>query len=305
MSTEAEILKRWYARGEVDDGPVASQDAAGEAPKEGRLLRLQPRHERLKLEQNLGAELPVCVANRRDVNKPAIEIKTETGRIWLLERGALSKLPAPEHYPYWLWLLDRCQAAAESGEKMAPRIQLNPTELFDLFGSSRGGRSYEHLDDAFRRFASLIIQERTAFFDGGRQYETNAKLGTLVSYKSWKEKPSRDHGGDFTKAWVSPGQLLWGSVCGGYLKSVPLAPLRALDYVGQRLLTYLSKHCQPAGTFTVAADKMLPKIPLDCQPNEIRRRLAKHHDALVKVGFLSDAEVDGRGADKMLTYRRK
>lgn len=287
-------------------GPETRQNALGEARREGQLIRLRPRQTgSLKLEQNLGCELPVCVSNRRDVNKTSIRMITDTGQVWALERGAESKLPAPEHYPYWLWFLDRLQAAAEQGVDTAPKIELNPSELFDLFGSSRGGKSYEHVDDAFKRFGSLLVKEWSAFFDGGREYETSAVLGVLCSYRSWRAKPVKGQEVlDFAKGWVSPGPVLWASVRSGYLKSVPLKPLRGLDYVGQRLFTYLSKHCRIGDEFAIATQKLLPKIPLECAPDQLKHRLAPHHEALVKEGFLADAKIDGRGADKRIIYRR-
>lgn len=303
---EAELMKKWVAEGRIANAPEAPEDGPRDAHQEGRLIRLRPRQtDSLKLEQNLGCELPVCVSNRRDVNKPAIEITTDTGKVWMLERGALSKLPAPEHYPYWLWFLDRLHAAAEQGIDRAPRIELNPSELFELFGSSRGGKSYEHVDDAFKRFGSLLVKERSAFFDGGREYETSATLGVLCFYRSWRAKPAKGQEIlDFAKGWVSPGPVLWASVCSGYLKSVPLKPLRGLDYVGQRLFTYLSKHCRAGGEFTIATQKLLPKIPLECPPDQLKHRLAPHHEALAKEGFLADVKIDGRGADKRIAYHR-
>jgi hypothetical protein len=249
--------------------------------------------------------LPVCVSNRRDVNKLSIDITTDFGQVWSLERTAKSKLPAPEHYPYWLWFLDRVQAAAEEGCTDAPRIELNPPELFDLFGAPHGGRRYQQLDEAFERFSLLVIRQRSAFFDGQREYESKANLGLLCSYRSWRIKPQKDQEVlDFARGWIYPGPILWASVRAGYLKSVPLTSLRGLDYVGQRLLTYLSKHCRPKGEFSVSSEKLLPKIPLECSPDQLKRRLDPHHEALAKEGFLANAEIEGRGANKLLTYRR-
>lgn len=288
------------------DAPETRQDGSGETQNEGRVIRLPPRRTNsLKLEQNLGCELPVCVSNRRDVNRPSIDIITDSGQTWSLERTAKSKLPAPEHYPYWLWFLDRLQAAAEEGCAAAPRVELNPPELFDLFGAPHGGRRYQQLDEAFERFSLLVIRQRSAFFDGGREYETKANLGLLCSYRSWRSKPQKSQEVlDFARGWISPGPILWASVRAGYLKSVPLTSIRELDYVGQRLLTYLSKHCRPGGEFSVSSEKLLPKIPLDCSPDELRRRLTPHHEALAKTNFLADAEVTGRGANKLLIYHR-
>lgn len=290
-----------------------SAAAAQEQPQEaqpvvtGKLIKLPPRalDGSFKLEQNLGCELPVCAANRRAVDAEAIEVATDDGVVWSLERSVRSKLPAPEHYPYWLWFLDRCQAASENGEQKAPAIKLDPVELFDLFGSPKGGANYTQIDEAFERFSSMLIRNRSAFVMKGKTYEDKANLGTLCFYRSWRVKPNRDQElFEFAKGCVVPGQVLWSSVQGGYLKSIPLSPIRDLSYVGQRLYTYLSKHCQSRGEFVISARKLLPKIPMVCPPDQIKKELRKHHEQLGKVGFLSNVEFDGRGENLKITYRR-
>lgn len=296
------MLERANARGEDGDTDADIQQLGDEG-----VIDLRPRNPtaNLKLEQNLGCELPVCVSNRRDVNLPSIEFTTKSGRVWRLERTAQSKLPAPEYYPYWLWFLDRLQAAAENGAKRIPRVAINPPEIFDLFGGARGGARYTHLDEAFRRFSLLVIRERSAFHGYGQTCESEANLGTLCYYQSWRVgSDARQETLGFAGGWVAPGPLLWMSVQSGYMKSVAPKWLRGLDYVGQRLVTYVAKHCRPSKNYAVSTTKMLPKIPLRCQPNKTRNKLEPHHEALVKNGFLADAQILGRGADKMVIYRR-
>lgn len=274
----------------------------------GKLIKLPPRalDGSFKLEQNLGCELPVCAPNRKSVNDVAIEVVTDNGSQWRLVRTADSKLPAPEHYPYWLWFLDRLQAASELGETKAPMIVLDPSELFDLFGGPRGGTQYSYFDEAFVRFSKLVVERNQAFhLPDGRAGRDSATLGTLCLYRSWRVNPQKDQQiFEFAKGGIVPGPVLWGSVQGGYLKSIPLAPLRELGYVGQRLYTYLSKHCRPGGEFVISASKLLPKIPMICPPNEVKRQLRKHHEQLGKLGFLSNVEFDGRSENLKITYRR-
>lgn len=301
-----EMLTRAYARGRADgeEGDCVDDVPGGIDRKVIRLPARQPTGS-LKLEQNLGCELPVCVANRRDVNKPSIDVVMDNGQKWSLERSAKSRLPAPEHYPYWLWFLDRLQAAAETGETLSPMIEICPSEVFDLFGSLRGGRQYQQLDEAFSRFSLLTIREKSAFFDGGREYETDANLGQLCSYRSWKLKPENGREAfGYVRGCIVPGALLWASVRAGYLKSVPIQQFTGLEYPGQRLLTYLSKHCRPNGDFAVSPRKLLPKIPMHCPANKIKHKLDPHHNALAKCGFLADAQILGRGARKVIQYRR-
>ena len=284
---------------------VPTEKAAPQA--QAKIIHLPPRaiNGSFKLEQNLGCELPVCAANRRAVDDIAIEIVTDDGTQWRLVRTADSKLPSPEHYPYWLWFLDRCQAAAERGEEKAPVIILDPVELFDLFGGQRGGAQYHYLDDAFERFSSLVIKNRSAVVMKGQLFEERGNLGTLCLYRSWRARPEKDQQVfDFAKGGLMPGPVLWASVRAGYLKSIPLSPLRELGYVGQRLYTYLSKHCQPGGKFVISASKLLPKIPMRCPPDQLKKELRKHHDQLERVGFLASADFEGRGQELKLVYRR-
>ena len=288
---------------------AAVQDQPQEKKPEpaGKLIKLPPRalDGSFKLEQNLGCELPVCAPNRKSVSANTIEVTTDDGVIWQLARASDSKLPAPEHYPYWLWFLDRCQAAAEHGEQNAPVIQLDPVELFDMFGHPDGGANYTQIDEAFDRFSSMLIRHRTAFVSKGKTYEGKANLGTLCFYRSWRVKPNRDQSlFDFAKGCAVPGPVLWSSIQGGYLKSIPLPPLRELSYVGQRLYTYLSKHCQSGGEFVISARKLLPKIPMSCPPDQIKTKLRPHHEQLRKLGFLANIEFDGRGENLKISYRR-
>lgn len=279
-------------------------------PRLGKLIKLPERRPTgsLKLEQNLGCELPVCVSNRRDVKGEAIEFTTDAGLTWKLTRTAGGLLPAPEHYRYWLWFLDRCKKAGDAGADRAPRIELNPPEIYRLFGGVRSGYWYKSLDDSFERFSSMVIKVGTAFHDNGVDNEYSASLGTLCHYASWRTKKPHPHQEpfEFQRGWVAPGELLWSSMQSGYLLSVPIGPvLRLPTYVAQRLYTYLSKHCRAGGEYTVSLRKLLPKIPMDFALDKARHKLTPHHKALMDIGFLASMpRYVGRGERRMVVYRR-
>jgi hypothetical protein len=261
----------------------------------------------LRLEQNLGCELPVCVANRKDANAIAIEFKTDEGSAWRLVRSAATKLPAPEHYRYWTWFLDACYKAHQTGVIDPPRIMLNPPELYRLFGGGRNGSWYNTIDDAFTRFSHLIVEQKTAFFKDGREYEMKAVIGLLCHYVSWRTKPEKlQESFDFEKGWVAPGMMLWKSIQAGYLLSVPIEPLLELEsYVAQRLYTYLIKHCRPGQTFAISLRKLLPKIPLNSPLHKAPYKLESAHRDLVAAGFLSEMpNFKGRGEGRIVTYCR-
>lgn len=300
----------------IEQGELRKQaNAESEAEAEqhgGKIFDLTMKRASLKLEQNLGCELPVCVASHHETKRSYIEVVTDAGVIWRLTRESGGYLPAPEHYAYWLWFLDRCQAASEQGYMEPPRVVINPGEIFDLFGAPKKGKKsgyqgwrYDALDAAFSRFSSLTIRKRGAFFDGNRVHSGDARLGTLCYYMSWRaDSTERQIASELLGAWVKPGPLLWDSIKHGYLKSVPLDSLKHLTYVEQRLFTYLAKHCKPGCIFAVAPEKLLPKIPLHCPTNKLKHKLGPRHEALAKIGFLSDARVEGRGRSKLLVYRR-
>lgn len=276
-------------------------------PKLGKVIKLpakKPDDPILRLEQNLGCELPVCVSNRRQVNDIAIEATEDGTTTWRLVRTADSFLPAPEHYLLWLWFLDRCQAAAKAGHKRPPRIAIDPQELHDLFGGSLDGRWYENIHEAFRRFSRLVIEAHQSFHGG-----YDATLGTLCYFVSRRMKnvpPDELEGFDW--GWIAPGQMLWESVLAGYMKAVPMQTMLRLPhsaYVAQRLTTYLMKHCRPGETFKISLAKLLPKIPLSCSSDQIKTKLRPHHKALLEAGFLAGEPVyEGRGASAMVTYER-
>jgi hypothetical protein len=291
----------------AEDEREAKEKVEKEKPKLGKVIKLpakQPEDPMLRLEQNLGCELPVCVSNRRQVNNIAIEATEDGITTWRLVRTADSFLPAPEHYLLWLWFLDRCQAAARAGCKIPPRIAIDPQELHDLFGGSLDGRWYENVHEAFRRFSRLVIEAHQSFYGG-----YDATLGTLCYFVSRRMKnvPPEELKG-FEWGWIAPGQMLWESILAGYMKAVPMQTMLRLPpsaYVAQRLTTYLMKHCRPGERFKISLTKLLPKIPMDCSVREAKRKLRSHHEALVKARFLASEPVfEGRGANVMVTYER-
>jgi hypothetical protein len=303
--------EKYLSKEEAQSKAKEQPEEKANGPKLGKVIRLpvrSPEDPLLRLEQNLGCELPVCVSNRRDVGGEAIEITIDGTTTWKLERTVRSLLPAPEHYLLWLWFLDRCQAAAASGCKEPPRIALNPPELYELFGGNMSGSWYLNIDEAFTRFSQLVIQVRTAYHAPSGMPSFKATLGTLCYYASWRpERPSsKQELFGFEKGWIAPGPILWASICDGYLKAVPLQAMRRLpSYVSQRLLTYLMKHCQPGRQYKVSLAKLLPKIPMTCPTKERKRQLRAHHKALVEVGFLATEPVfEGRGDDLMVIYER-
>lgn len=268
-------------------------------------------------EQNLGCELPVCVSNRKHVKDPAITFSTDDGRHWRLERGVCGKLPAPEYYKYWLWFVDRCVRAAAESPKAPPWIDVNPLELFDLFGHGKSGERYRIIDDAFKAFAELRMTAKSAFYDptNGRVFHEEAHT-SLCDYISWREESLS--GGDPRnppRAKIRPGYMLWESVKADYVKSFPLEPIKDLPYVSQRLFTYISKHCLPGRHYTVNVWKMLPKIPLELRSNQVKTVLNRYHADLISKGFLlpmtpakpgdpPGVEWKGRGKNLIVTYSR-
>ena len=263
----------------------------------------------LRLEQNLGCELPVCVSNRSDVKNESIEVVIDGEKIWRVERLVTSLLPTPEHYPIWLWFLDQCQAAAESGCVQTPRIVLNLPALAKSLGRKADGRWYDDVNEAFCRLSRLVITDCKSFhLPGEKPLASGTALGTVCYYGSWREDDTKDNKASVVGAigWVAPGALLWTSIQQQYLKAIPLLSVSNLkSYVAQRLFLYLSKHCQAGRSFKISTSKLLPRIPIDCPSDKIKYRLRPHHKALVDIEFLAhEPQYDGRGSGLMVTYTR-
>ncbi|RYF46336.1 MAG: hypothetical protein EOO38_14305 [Cytophagaceae bacterium] len=265
----------------------------------------------LRLEQNLGCELPVCVPNRSDVGKEAIEIRSGDNLIWRLVRAADSLLPAPEHHPVWLWILDRSHAAFQAGHNEAPRIAVNLHELAVALGRKPDGRWYRDVNEAFIRFSRMIITAGQSLYVGEENefVDTSGAFGTLCNYVSWRTTDAKERKTlvDGADGWVQPGPFVWESIRQGYLKAIPLPQMREIKaYVAQRLYLYLSKHCKPGGQYKVSVNKLLPKIPMSCTTDQVRKKLKPHHAALLKFGFLACEPVyEGRGQGLMVTYQRR
>jgi hypothetical protein len=264
----------------------------------------------LRLEQNLGCELPVCVSNRKDVTNEVIEVVIDGELRWQLERTARSLLPAPEHFRIWLWLVDRFNDAARTRCEKPPRIALCLSELAAALGKKRDGRWYNLVDEALSRFASLVIKVGRACYvkETNSFVRQSGAFGTLCNYVSWRTDDPEEQKTlvDGIDGWVMPGPFLWESILSGYLKAVPLVAINDLrSYVAQRLYTYVHKHCKPGDSYSVSLTKMLPKIPLNCSAREAKRRLLPHHKSLVDIGFLAEEPIfTGRGLNIIVTYKR-
>jgi hypothetical protein len=279
------------------------------------VVNLEPRSPdtNLKAEQNFACEFPVCVGNRRDVGKPYIELANDIGGHYRLSRSADSLLAAPEHYPHFLWAIEAFIRSTKYVED-CPAIEINPPEIYDMFGgpvSSKrtygGGSWYDKLEEGFKRFAKSTVSQSGMIYDATtKRTIRGGPTFHLFDFASWRADPQeKQNVFDFAKGYLICSPLLWLSIKKGkYLKSVPLEPLKNLSYVGQRLYMYLSKHCPPGGQFKVSAQKLLPKIPITCPPDQIKRRLYSSHDALVQIGFLRNVVIEGRGINKSLTYFR-
>lgn len=311
LLSESNPWDKYLAKESEEASQPAARPVASPRSPPAQVIDLAPRRPTgsLKLEQNLACELPVCVANRRDVQRQTIEFESDAGVVWRLARTADRLLPAPEHYRLWLWFLDRCHSAAERGAREAPSIKLNPPELFQLFGGGlRGGGSwYQRIDEAFERFSSLVIRTSAAFYLKGQSHQLKGNLGTLIQYRSWRAKPDQSQEPfDFVKGAAIPGPLLWASIQSGYLLSVPLEPLQHLEgYIAQRLYTYLCKHCRSGGEFTISIRKLLAKIPMSIALRDAGKALRPHHKALLELGFLNrEPQFSGRGEDRLVTYYR-
>jgi hypothetical protein len=299
----------------VSPSPTEGVASALEKAKELKVIQTirvpakAPDDDYFRIEQNLGCELPVCVANRSDVKNEAIEIRSGDDVTYRLVRAADSLLAAPEHHPTWLWFLDRCHAAFRAGHKEAPRIALNLPELALSLGRTPDGRWYADVDEAFKRFSSSIIKAGQILYLGDKNKVVSAHgaFGTLCNYVSWRTENAKERHSlvDGVDGWVQPGPFVWESIRQGYLKAIPLLEIRRIKaYVAQRLYLYLSKHCRPGGQFKVSVNKLLPKIPMKISKN-IKEKLKTHHGTLQAIGFLAFEPVyEGRGANLMVIYQR-
>lgn len=306
----AEYYEKFAARIAAKSAPVETKEDVPTKKKSelGKVIRLPVKaldDPYLRLEQNFGCELPVCVSNRRDVKKEAIEI-TVGMATWRLERAASTLLPSPEHHPLWMLFLDRCHAAARAGHVKAPRIVLNPAEVHALLGGNKNGEWYKNIDEAFWRFSHLIVERSTGFCERTGKPMGTEVLGTLCYYASARRGADPNELEDASMGWVAPGPLLWESIRAGYLKAIPMQTMWQLSsYVAQRLFAYLSKHCRAGGQFKISLAKLLPKIPMECSVKEAKRKLRSHHKVLVETGFLAREPLfEGRGANVMVTYER-
>ena len=299
-----------------------SSDTDTPATELARIIPLRPLspEDQAFVEQNFGCEFPVCVSNRRHRKMEKIEFTTEKGAHFRLTRDVTGMFPGPEAYKFWLWFLTKCSQAAQKFSKQPlgsvppPLIGIDPVELGEVFDAPKskrdgsfGGSWYDLLDESFNLFADLRVTSRKAIWDAeSKRHITLTGKEGLLSYWSWRER--QDWSGqtafDFKKGGARPSQLLWDSIRAGYGLSVGLLKdIGTLGFIALRLQTWLTKHgnLQPeAGWF---ASSILPKIPLQTPPDQLKRVLAGPHQELLDIGFFSQpATFSGRGKKLRIRY---
>jgi hypothetical protein len=271
--------------------------------KTGRLIRFPEHRPRPPELGTFSYELPVCVANRKDVRQEAIEIAFSEHETWRMSRGIDHPFPAPEHYKYWLWFLSKCHHAAISGSKQAPAIEVDFAETEKLFGSMRFEKGLPDIEEAFLRFANLLLSFRADIVADEMHYLGFGSLGALCRYISWR---TTDQHENRFKRQVIPGHHIWMGILNEEIQCPPIETIRRLpSYVSQRLCIYLRRHCEPGGQHRVPLKTLLPRIPMTVDLAEAKNTLMPHHKALVQMRFLaSEPKFAGRGADKCVVYER-
>jgi hypothetical protein len=299
--TDAEaqhMMRMWAKRGK--GAAEAESKEAGSKVLRIPAKKILDRYVRVEI--MYGCEIPVCVGRRCDMDNTFLQ--TSTGPVMRrLVRTAIagSKLPGPAHYAQWMLALDRWREAAKQGVLERPWIEVYPEEYQLILKGEmgNGGTFYKVLDEGFRHFSHLVVNNVENI---NTDEEIQSSLGTLCDYVSWRHKKRGCKVG-----LLRPGPEVWKQIRELHLKQIDFEHVKTLGtYTAQRLYVYLCRHFgKDKSQWSIGLNKLLPKIPMKipqtpAQMKETRNTLRKNHRKLVEIGFLEDMPtIDEAGT---LTY---
>lgn len=189
-------------------------------------------------------------------------------------------------------------------------VSFSRYELIRLLGWSVDGRSYTRLEDSLRRWTSVLLDYRNAWWDNDRRAWVDVTFHVIDTVTVTKPV---DGGRDRTYA-IEWNRVAFRSFESNYLKQINLTFYQSLDSaVAKRLYRYLDKHFYHRHLLEYdLADLAFEHVGLsrDYEPWKVKQKLQPAIAELEGKGYLEPLPADrrfkpaGRGKWRVLFQRR-
>jgi len=178
----------------------------------------------------------------------------------------------------------------------SPKVEFTRYEILAILGWRDEGSNYRRIEDAFDRIRGMHLSWENAYWDHREKDWVTRKFSiiddaAILDRRQYKRIHERS-GERRPRSWFKWSDVLYESFQAGYIKTLDMAVLRAIDGdVAKRLYRWLDKH------FKNPKRRLPIEIPLEtlaeqklgfkpAKPSHLIRMLLPSIDELVKLGHL-------------------
>lgn len=258
-------------------------------------------------EMNL-AEFPLTVLSTRvDPKVKTLEftdhIRAKNGELierkWIITAADKFGLPTASDDEVLLGLI---KLTVDEGMRDR-RVHFTRYELLKILRWSTEGRSYVRLQRALDRLSGVRIKATNAFFENDTKAHSTRNFGLIDAYEinDGREPNTRD-------SFFLWSEALFHSFQVGFIKKLDLDVLLSFESaVSKRLYRFLDKHfwyrsTVQANLFVLAHEKIGVSRNYKFA-SSLKQQLEPALEELIKIGFISDFEYNGRGQGTEIIIR--
>ena len=258
-------------------------------------------------EMNL-AEFPLTVLSTRiDPKVKTLEfsdhIRAKNGELierrWIITAADKFGLPTASDDEVLLGLI---KLTVDEGMQDR-RVHFTRYELLKILRWSTEGRSYVRLQRALDRLSGVRIKATNAFFENDTKAHCTRNFGIIDAYEinDGREPHTRD-------SFFLWSEALFHSFQVGFIKKLDLDVLLSFESaVSKRMYRFLDKHfwyrsTVQANLFILAHEKIGVSRNYKFA-SSLKQQLEPALDELIKTGFISDYEYQGRGKGTEIIIR--
>ena len=199
--------------------------------------------------------------------------------------------------------------------QMAPqngRVHLTVAELLRYSGIEKGGKYYREVPEILSRLRNSIFEIKESWYDG-KKFRRLSVTFSLINLFAKEEIALEENGLNrfqaSTQLIIEIGSPIVESVRKGHVRALNMNFYRELSQpLTRSLYRQLEERRIPfngpaSQTFNVLLTDWGAQMGLHCErPTEIRTALTRAHAELIKLGYLKNADIQGRGKHQTIHY---
>ena len=188
------------------------------------------------------------------------------------------------------------------------KVYFTRYELLKTLRWSTEGRSYTRLIKSLDRLSGVRIRSTNSFYDNTTKSYQTCNFGIIDAYEINNEKPVKNgERAEPRKSFFIWSEMIFDSFKAGFIKKIDLDLYFSLkSAVSRRLYRYLDKH------FYYKSSLELPLLTLAFEKiglsrtykyvSSIKQQLEPAAEELVRLGFLSSFQFNGRGEQTTVRF---